>query len=73
MLTWFLLGFMIMGCAVWFMFKNDKNFEEQEFTSDTVMKHEMKTVGSLLFLVAGGYLVVFMGLGLFLRFLFTPW
>ena len=73
MLAWFLLGFMIMGCAVWFMFNNDKNFEEQEFTYETIMKHEVKTARSLMFLVAGGYLVVFMGIGLFLRFLFTPW
>lgn len=74
MVTWFWLGFMVMGCAIWFMFINDKTFaEEEEFTDENVMKHEVKTAGSLLFLVAGGYIVVFMGLGMFLRFLFTPW
>ena len=73
MLTWFLLGFMIMGCAIWFMYRNDKTFEEQEVTDKTAMKHEMKTVGGLVFLVAGSYLVLFIGIVLLLKFLFTPW
>lgn len=73
MLTWFLLGFVVMGCAIWFMSINDKTFAEEEFTDENVMKHEVRTAGSLLFFVIGGYMVVFMGLGMFLRFLFTPW
>ena len=73
MLTWFLLGCMIIGCAIWFMFNNAKTFAEEEFTDENVMKHEVKTAGSVLFFVIGGYMVVFMGLGMFLRFLFTPW
>ena len=46
---------------------------KRDVTDENVMKHEVKTVGSLFFFVIGGYMVVFMGLGMFLRFLFTPW
>lgn len=74
MIAWFWLGFIVMGCAIWFMYRNDKTFaEEEEFTDENVMKHEVKTVGSLSLFVIGGYMVVFTGLGMFLRFLFTPW
>lgn len=71
--TMMLLGFVCVGGSIWFMFSNDKNFEHEEFTSDTVYKHEVKTAGSLFFTVLGGYLLVFAGVGMFLRFLFTPW
>lgn len=73
MLTWFLFGFMFIGIAIWFMFNNDKNFEEEEFTDKSVMDHEVKTAGGLFFVVLGGYIVIFSGLGMFLKFLFTPW
>lgn len=71
--TMLFLGFVLIGGAIWFMFNNDKEFEQEEFTSDTVYRHEMKTAGGLFFVTLGGYLLLFAGIGMFLRFLFTPW